>query len=60
MLRYTGVELERLSDLDQVMFIERSIRGGVSFCANRLEEQAEDRHLAYLDVTNLVKQNLHI
>ena len=56
MLKHTGIRLELISDIDMLLFLERGIRGGVSYCATRLGEDIpeEERHLAYLDANNLV------
>ena len=35
MLKMTGVKLEKLSDIDQYLFIEKGTRGGVSYIAKR-------------------------
>ena len=35
MLKLTGVELEKESDIDKYLFIEKGTRGGVSYIAKR-------------------------
>ena len=35
MLKMTGVKLEKISDIDQYLFIEKGTRGGVSYIAKR-------------------------
>ena len=35
MLKMTGVKLEEISDIDKYLFIEKRLRGGISYTAKR-------------------------
>ena len=35
MLKMTGVKLEKISDTDKYLFIEKGLRGGISYIAKR-------------------------
>ena len=35
MFKMTGIELEKISDTDQYLFIEKGLRGGFSYIAKR-------------------------
>ena len=35
MLKMTGVKLEKISDIDKYLFIERGLRGGIFYMAKR-------------------------
>ena len=35
MLKMTGVKLEKISDIDKYLFIEKGLRGGISYNAKR-------------------------
>ena len=48
MLKKTGVELELMSNIDQFQFIERGIRGGVSYICKRYTK-ANNKYISDYD-----------
>ena len=64
MLKMTGIKLEKISDIDKYLFIEKGTRGGISYIAKRYAK-ANDKYmndynseepstfLTYLDKNNL-------
>ena len=64
MLKMTGVELEKNSDIDIYLFIEKGLRGRISYIAKRYSEvnnkymknynpTKSSKHISYLDMNNL-------
>ena len=64
MLKMTGVKLEKISDTDQYLFIEKGTRGGISYIAKRYakannkymcdyESNEQSTFITYLDKNNL-------
>ena len=44
MLKMTGIELEKISDIDKYLFIEKGLRGGISYIAER-HSKANNKYL---------------
>ena len=64
MLKMSGIKLELISDIDMHLFIEKGMRGGVSYIAKRhsrannkymkcYEQYKESKYGTYLDANNL-------
>ena len=58
MLKMTGVKLEKISDSDKYLFIEKGLRGGISYIAKRyakVNNKYMDDYdpISYLDIDNL-------
>ena len=64
MLKMTGVKLEKISDIDKYLFIEKGLRGGISYIAKRYSEANNkymknydptkpSKYISYLDMNNL-------
>ena len=50
MLKMTDVELKKIVDIDMNLFIEKELRGGISYTAKRYSE-ANNKHMKYYDPT---------
>ena len=64
MLKLTGIELEKISDIDKYLFIEKGLRGGISYIAKRYakannkymndyDPKKQSTFISYLDMNNL-------
>ena len=50
MLKMTGVKLEKISDIDKYLFIEKGLRGGISYIAKRYAK-ANNKYMNDYDST---------
>ena len=66
MLKMTGVKLEKISDIDKYLFIEKGLRGGISYIAKRnakannkymidYDPKKSSTFMSYLDMNNLYR-----
>ena len=53
MLKMTGIESELISDIIMYLFIEKGMRGGISYIAKRYSK-ANDKYMKIVNKVNLL------
>ena len=49
----TGIELEKVNDIDMHLFLEKGMRGGVSYISKRYYRADQNKTIMYWDAINL-------
>ena len=53
-LKMTGIKLELISDVDMHLFIEKGMRGGISYISKRHSKvDGDNKFIMYWDANNL-------
>ena len=53
MLKMTGIQLEKINNIDAHLFLEKGMRGGVSYISKRYSKGDENTDIMYWDANNL-------
>ena len=53
MLKMIGIKLEKINDTDMYLFLEKGMRGGISYNSKRYSKSKEDINIMYWDASNL-------
>ena len=53
MLKFTGIKLEKIDNIDVHLFLEKEMRGGVSYISKRYSESDENTDIVYWDMNDL-------
>ena len=53
MLKMTGIKLEKINDIDMYLFLEKGMRGGISYISKRYSKKEENTDIMYCDANNL-------
>ena len=53
MLKMTGIQLEKINNIDVHLFLEKEIRGDVSYISKRYNKSDKNTDIMYWDVDNL-------
>ena len=54
-LKMTGIQLEKVSNIDVYLFLEKGMRGGVSYISKRYSKSDENTDIMYWDANNLYR-----
>ena len=52
MLKMTGIKLEKVDNIDVHLFLEKGMKGGVSYISKRYSKRSDDKTM-YWDANNL-------
>ena len=53
MLKMTGIQLEKTNNIDVHLFLEKGMRGGVSYISKRYSKSDQNTEIMYWDANNL-------
>ena len=53
MLKMTGIELEKINDIDVHLFLEKGMRFGISYISKRYSKSDDNNTIMYWDANNL-------
>ena len=53
MLKMTGIELQKIDNIDMHLFLEKGIRGGISYISKRYSKSDENTDIMYWDANDL-------
>ena len=53
MLKMISITLEKINDIDMYLFLEKGMRGGISYISKRYSRSTDDIDIMYWDMNNL-------